>query len=169
MGLMIGTLVGDVVQMRSLGVDWKDSRLALKALALDRVFQCIEHEEKENDQTIDANWISGYGKVLRIVSTANGGLHQHFVNQYVEMGTLPQKDSANSSKLVVDSLEPIWTLFEITRDVAPTIATLMSGSTSLLTDKARRVSASRTLAIDYVRWQITDKMPSGLKAHLRRD
>jgi hypothetical protein len=88
---MIGTLVGDVVQMRLLGVEWKDSQLALKALALDRVLKCIEHEEAENDQTIDANWISGYGKVLRTVSTANGGLHQQFVNQYVEKGTLPLK------------------------------------------------------------------------------
>ena len=165
MGLMIGTLVGDVVQMRLLGVDWKDSRLALKALALDRVFKCIEHEEAENDQTIDANWISGYGKVLRVVSTANGGLHQQFVNQYVEKGTLPPDDASNAIESLVESLTPIWTLFEMTREVAPTIASLMVGGTSLLAEDTKRASVSRTLAIDYVRWQITGKIPSGLKAH----
>ena len=165
MGLMIGTLVGDVVQMRLLGVEWKDSQLALKALALDRVFKCIEHEEAENNQTIDANWISGYGKVLRMVSTANGGLHQQFVNQYVEKGTLPLKDASSAIESLVESLTPIWTLFEMTREVAPTIASLMVGSTSLLAEDTKRASASRTLAIGYVRWQITGEIPSSLKAH----
>jgi len=166
MSKMIHTIVLDIVQMRRIGIAWSDVQVGLKALALDRVFKSIEIEEAHHDQVVNAAWLDGYGRCLRVMTTAKGGLHGVFIDMYAEKGTLTSKEAASASKAVLGALTPIWTLLESTREVGPTLAALMVGGSSLLGEPVKRASESRLLLLDYIRWQLTDEIPSRIKDHL---
>lgn len=166
MSKMIHTIVLDIVQMRRIGIAWPDVQVGLKALALDRVFKSIEIEEAHHDQVIDAAWLDGYGRCLRVITTAKGGLHKVFIDMYAEKGTLTSKEAALAIKTALDALVPIWTLLETTREARPTLAALMVGGSSLLGEPVKRASESRRLVLDYIRWQLTDEIPSRIKDHL---
>ena len=166
MSHMIHTIVWDIVQMRMIGIAWPDVRVGLKALALDRVFKSIEIEEANHDQVIDGAWLDGYGRCLRVITTAEGGLHKVFIGMYAEKGTLTKQEATLAITAALDALTPIWTLLEMTREPGPTLAALMIGSSSLLGEPVKRASESRMLLHDYIRWQISDEMPSRIKDHL---
>lgn len=155
LGETIHNLVLDIVQMRKLDMEWDDVSVAAKALSLDHMFKAIEIEEKHHDQIISTAWINGYGRVIRVISTANGGLHQHYINEYSKKKLLAKGDVQAATSLALEALTQVWTLFELTREVAPTIAALMIGSSNALVGHTKSPSPSKSLALDYIRWRLT--------------
>jgi len=164
-GHMVHGLVLDVVQMRRIGVAWGDLSLALRDLALDRVSTSIDHEATEHRQVIDVSWLNAYGRYLRIVSAPRTGLHNVFIQDYVENGALKEKDKTFAVKAITQALAPISEMFELTDEVASTVAVFAIARANLLSSAIKGMSKSRILALDYSRWQISGELPTRLKSH----
>lgn len=151
--------------MRRIGVAWGDLSLALRDLALVRVSASIEHEAIENGQVIDVSWLNAYGRYLRIVSAPRTGLHNVFIHDYIKNGALKEKDKSFAVKATTQALAPISEMFELTDEVAPTVAVVANARANLLASAMQGMSKSRVLALDYSRWQISGELPTQLKNH----